>query len=412
MVIARDAGAEHPVLRHVNLPVEEECDVRVVVSRVQEAVMLVRSVVLDGIVAEMSAGGDCCIKQLVLFGMDCGVACRQNFTRDTVLFQVRDVTKKESEAVQTAQLSTRGVTVEVVDVALEGCAWDAALVMKGFNWLERSMWVVQLDVMEGLGGVERIFRMMGTMGSKGSIVVVVYGTSEFSRLCGEENGWIGGGGTFTCDDPFALARRCGLEVLFLTNLRDGSARYGVAKELKEELRGSEIAEGVRFAVFGMGGRDMDGVSDITMQSGCVSGSVVSGYVGGGLGVDEAMSLGEFEEYLNGEHRVVRFELCAESLPEELQRRGLGVLVIGSEAGLGCWEAKRARRMERDVYEEDGAWKADVMMNVEAGDVEFKYAVVNLRGDIVAWEVGENRVIGERDERFEEGAGVRDVWRSG
>lgn len=373
--------------------------------------MLVRSVVLDGIVTEMLTEGDCCIKQVVLFGTSCGVAYRQNLTHETVLFQVRDVTEKENETVQTTELSTRGVTVEAVDVALEGCAWDAALVMKGFNWLERSIWVVQLDVMEGLGHVERIFRMMGTMGSKGSMVVVVFGTSEFGRLCREEEDWVGGGGMFTCDDPFALAKRCGLKVLFLTNLRDGGARYGVTKELKEKFRGCEIAEGVRFAVFGMGRRDMDGVSDITVQSGCVSGSVVSGCMGGGGWVDDALSLGEFEDYLNAEHRLVKFELWAESLPQELRTKGLGVLVIGSEAGLGCWEAKRARRMEGDVCE-DEVLRADVMVNVQAGDVEFKYAVVNLRGDIVAWEVGENRVLGEKDERFEGRAKVQDVWRSG
>lgn len=322
---------------------------------------------------------------------------------------MRDVTNRGRHSVSAAQLNARGVTVEAVDVALEGCAWDAALVMSGFNWLERSMWIVQLDVMEPIGAMERIFRMMAKMGSTGSILVVVYGTTEFARLCADDDRWIGGEPAFVCDDPFALASKCALRVSFLTNLRDGGARYDVAKGLREHLRGCEIAEGVRFAVFEMVERDADTASDITMHSGYVSGSIVSAYVGAGGALEDVLSLGDFEDYLNAEQKEVRFELWAGSLPWELRKEQLGVVVIGSEARLGCWEARRASRMKGDVCG-DGVLKAHVLVNVQAGDVEFKYAVVNENRDIVAWEVGENRVLGETDERYEGGTGVRDAWR--
>lgn len=91
-------------------------------------------------------------------------------------------------------------------------------------------------------------------------------------------------------------------------------------------------------------------------------------------------------------RKLRFELAAWSTPEDAVRWSAAAVVIGSDTTLGCWDPRRARRMEGNLHDHRSKLSADVEVNVDTGRYEYKYALVNEENQVVAWEVGENRII--------------------
>lgn len=433
-VAARDLRKKTPLLSHfIKVPdIPESIDV----PDMQEAVLVVRMAVFDIMLSELLKGDTESPQQLVLFapGIDARIIERQELPSPLSIFAVNDVAIAqdcERDARRLEALLPDGVEYIHVQAVLEGWVWDSGLVLHGYNWQLPSVWVMQLDVTNmAKESLERHFRMIGTLASPGSLILVVYASPDFvSKVSANKQKWKGTPPSFSCVDPFALARRCGFQVEFAISLRDAAMKYAFPDDVRNKLAVSEFSEGVRFAIFSHWEQNKpsaspfgDVISDITAYS-TVSGTLAESSAPSGISASAAptlaiagnhSSLGDFEDYMNSDHRVIRFELQLSTLPRHLALPEYSMVLIGSESSVGCWDPQRAKKMHGDISAAGAVLTTDLSLSVHACDVEYKYAVTNARQDIVAWEVGSNRRLGGPSNEDESEPDfvqcIRDEWR--
>lgn len=428
-VVARDAAKTQPLLSHV-LKHPELSSLPVEISLEQEVVLLARLSVFDALLSELLHMENA-PEQLVFFapGLLACAAERQVLLSPLSIFAVNDAALAVSAAKEGARLHEAlpdDVDYVHVDAVLDGCVWDSALVLHGYNWQRRSLWVLQLDVADfEEERLERHFRMIGTLASRDSLVLAVYVTPEFAsdvRDAADEE-WKGTAPLFSCDDPFGFAKKCGFQVSYATSLRDAAIKYGLPERLRKQLATSVFADGVRFVTFSHTQRnippvthDVDSVSEVTALSGFSATASAASVAAPATPVqfaDQSL-LGEFEDYVSTVSRVLTFEMHVASLPMDLARPEFSVVLIGSEASFGCWDPKRAKKMYGNICAGAGVMTADMSLGVEACNVEYKYAVTNAQQEIVAWEAGNNRVLSSSSEGgsavLENVQYVRDEWR--
>lgn len=433
-IAKRDLRKTVPLLSHViQTPggAEESIDV----PDSQEAVLVVRMAVFDIMLAELLKGDDESLQQLVLFapGVEARFIERQSLPSPLTVFAVNDAAiAKDCEryARHLQPVLPDGVDYIHVQAVLEGWVWDSGLVLHGYNWQLPSVWVMQLDVTNiPEQSLERHFRMIGSLASSGSLILLVYVTPVFNeKVVTNSHAWKGNPPSFSCADPFEFAKKCGFQLEFAISLRDAAMKYAFPDDLRSKLGSSAFSEGVRFAIFGhmeqnesvvspMG----DVMSEVTAYS-TVSGNAGLSSVPSGMIETEAptltqtanhSSIGDFEDYMNGDHRVIRFEVNVLTLPMHLALAEYSMVLIGSESSVGCWDPKRAKKMDGRICEEGGRLKTKLLLSVHACDVEYKYAVTNARQEIVAWEAGSNRKLEwPSDEELAEPGFVQfvsDVW---
>ncbi len=89
----------------------------------------------------------------------------------------------------------------------------------------------------------------------------------------------------------------------------------------------------------------------------------------------------------------RFQLYAPRNSKDLY-----FCLCGSDPGLGKWDVEKAIVMDDSEYP---LWKADVLLESDAGRVEFKYGIYDKEENkLISWENGENRVIDNEQSLFD------------
>lgn len=385
------------------------------VSEGQRACLVARVAVLDALAKEFCGGdGDGSSRQLVVFGGLVGGLAYAMRAGGTV-FAVKDVAVASTlipEVVHPAE----DVELVSVPVVLDGWAWDSNLVLHGYNWQERSVWVMQLDLALSEDALQRHFRMIGTLASPGSTVLAVCVTPQLAaRVHDASNSdWKGGVPKFTCEDPliFSFAERCGFQITKVTTLRAAVEQYNIPAHIQRSLDSSSFADGYRFVALTHETRTLPQVSEVDVIGNVSALNTVP--------ASDSVSFGEhsiptaFEDYVAKNDRILHVELTLAHLPAELTHPSNHIVLIGSEAAFGCWDSARAKRMLGNTRAANATVVCDLSLSAQAPDVEYKYAVANESCEIVAWEEGSNRRLPKWTNTAGDGAGVqyiRDEWRS-
>ncbi|CDF37123.1 unnamed protein product [Chondrus crispus] len=425
LVVSLDAEKDDQLLSHCIQPTPLPIALQTPLSTEQEAVLLARQAVLDAILSKHHRSEQA-PDQLVLFapGLHAPVAERQSFLYPLSVFALNDASLAIKASMQATRLDDAlpdNVHYVHLEAVLDGCAWDASLVLNGYSWQRRSTWLVCLDTTDfEHERLQRHLSMIGTLTSLDSAIVVVYVTPDFAQNVqeSEDGHWMGAAPIFACGDLFALARDCGFQVSYVTSLRDAAAEYGLPPWLQNSLSTSLFADQLKFACFKhMRSSVLGSIPDIN------SASEYSARNGLQTNTDDARvassptrlsfvrntSTEKFEDYANSDTRALRFELQVGSIPPRLSRQEFSVVLIGSDLSFGCWDPKQAKKMHGNIWETTGVMAVDLALSVEASTVEYKYAITNAQKDIIAWEEGSNRVLAPA--AAESVQYVREEWRS-
>lgn len=315
---------------------------------------------------------------------------------ETVVFAVHDVMHRAPPP-----------PVVSVEDMLDACVWDSALVLHGYNWQIASVWVLQLDVCTlHQEHMERHFRMISNLANNNSRLLLVYVPQDVC-LDGVERA-----ATFS-NGLSDFAKMCGFEVQTDVSLREAGRDLDVCGLENLESTEADNISGIHIAtlehakpeeIVTLEHADEVDISDVTYTpSASVGASAITG------STCEPSIHGDIEQYVPSDVRLVHFELDVSPLPEHLMRTEYRVIIIGSETCIGCWDPQNAKKMVGQFADGAEVLTADLGISSRIEKLEYKYAVLNEHGDVIAWENGENRFLCEPEgESFAQC--ISDRWR--
>ena len=343
--------------------------------------------------------------QMVVFGSvnDTSLFPPQSISSSSMtIFAIDDLAQRSRRNSTSTSTSNRDDVI-TVDAVLDGCVWDSLLVLHGYNWQARSVWLVLLDdePLSSTQTLDRHFRMISTLASPDSQILVAYNPSNITD--GKSLQTITNAAGFRIEQDSSLVQTA--QKIFdnasASNVASPYIRLAVLTHTQRHIPNNSVNELEAF------------VSEVTSAAPTVTGTAASSAAAPSF--DTLDSLAEYQQFIASDKQIVRFELLLQSLPSDLKQKHHRVLVLGSDPCVGCWDPHRAKKMTGPIHIADGVVTADLSLSVQADQVEYKYAVTNEKDDIVAWETGCNRILPKWDHtRHGEGQYVqcvKDEWRS-